>query len=75
MTHDEQAGRHVGLPVTVVVARHPAPGREAELDAWAHWIVESAEAFPGHGNLPPAEDELRRLQAEVARLTVDVPLP
>jgi antibiotic biosynthesis monooxygenase (ABM) superfamily enzyme len=64
MTHDEQAGRHVGLPVTVVVARHPAPGREAELDAWAHGIVESAEAFPGHLGAevyrpaPPDRDEL-----------------
>lgn len=29
------------------------------------------EAFPGHGNLPPAEDELRRLRAEVARLKAE----
>jgi transposase len=28
-------------------------------------------AFPGHGNLPPAEDELRRLRAEVQRLKAE----
>jgi transposase len=28
-------------------------------------------AFPGHGHLPPAEDELRRLRAEVARLKAE----
>jgi transposase len=28
-------------------------------------------AFPGHGHLPPAEDELRRLRAEVARLRAE----
>jgi transposase len=28
-------------------------------------------AFPGHGNLPPADDELRRLRAEVARLKAE----
>ncbi len=28
-------------------------------------------AFPGHGNLPPAEDERRRLRAEVGRLKAD----
>ena len=33
--------------------------------------TEGQEAFPGHGNLPPAEDELRRLKAEVARLKVE----
>ena len=48
MTQDDQAGSNAGLPVTVVVVRHPAPGREAELDAWAHGIVAAAEAFPGH---------------------------
>ena len=29
------------------------------------------DAFPGFGNLPPAEDELRRLRAEVARLKAE----
>ncbi|MDB5311141.1 MAG: transposase [Gemmataceae bacterium] len=33
--------------------------------------AEGHEAFPGHGNLPPAEDELRRLKAEVARLKAE----
>ena len=33
--------------------------------------AEGSEAFPGHGHLPPAEDELRRLKAEVARLKVE----
>ena len=28
-------------------------------------------AFPGHGNLPPAEDELRRLRAAVQRLRAE----
>ena len=64
MTQIDQAGSHEGLPVTVVVARHPAPGREAELDAWAHEIIESAETFPGHREAeiyppaPPDRDEL-----------------
>jgi antibiotic biosynthesis monooxygenase (ABM) superfamily enzyme len=64
MTQSDREGRSAGLPVTVVLARHPAPGREAELDAWAHGIVESAEAFPGHlgaevySPAPPDRDEL-----------------
>lgn len=33
--------------------------------------AEGQEAFPGHGQLPPAEDELRRLRAEVARLKAE----
>ena len=33
--------------------------------------TEGQDAFPGHGNLPPAEDELRRLKAEVARLKAE----
>jgi len=28
-------------------------------------------AFPGHGNLPPVDEELRRLRGEVARLKVE----
>ena len=28
-------------------------------------------AFPGHGNLAPADDELRRLRAEVVRLRAE----
>ena len=37
----------------------------------ATFAADGAEAFPGHGNLPPAEDELRRLKAEVARLKAE----
>lgn len=33
--------------------------------------ADGPEAFPGHGHIPPAEDELRRLKAEVARLTAE----
>ena len=33
--------------------------------------AEGSEAFPGHGNLPPVEDELRRLKAEVVRLKAE----
>lgn len=33
--------------------------------------VDASAAFPGHGHLPPAEDELRRLKAEVARLKAE----
>jgi transposase len=32
---------------------------------------QGAAAFPGHGVLPPAEDELRRLRAEVQRLRAE----
>jgi transposase len=33
--------------------------------------AEGQDAFPGHGNLPTAEEELRRLKAEVARLKAE----
>ena len=33
--------------------------------------AEGTHAFPGHGHLPPGEDELRRLRAEVARLQAE----
>lgn len=33
--------------------------------------AEGQQAFPGHGQLAPAEDELRRLRAEVARLKAE----
>lgn len=36
------------LPVTVVIARTPAPGREVDLEDWAHGVAEAAEAFDGH---------------------------
>lgn len=56
------AGHH--LPVTVVVSRRPAAGREAELVEWAHGIVTAASAFPGHLGAqvhepsPPDRDDL-----------------
>ena len=33
--------------------------------------TEGQEAFPGNGNLPPLEDELRRLKAENVRLKAE----
>jgi len=36
------------LPVTVVLARRPAAGRERDLLAWADGITVAASAFPGH---------------------------
>ncbi len=33
--------------------------------------AEGTHAFPGHGQMPPVEDELRRLRAEVARLKAE----
>ena len=42
------------------------------LRSWKKAFEErGAAAFPGHGNLPPAEDELRRLRAENARLRAE----
>lgn len=42
------------------------------LRRWRHALrAEPAQAFPGYGNLPPADDELRRLRAEVARLKAE----
>ena len=42
------------------------------LRRWKHALqAEGEQAFPGHGNLPPAEDELRRLKAEVKRLEAE----
>jgi transposase len=40
-----------------------------------HWRAAAREkggaAFPGHGHLPPAEDEVRRLRLEVQRLRAE----
>ena len=36
------------LPVTAVIARRPAPGREQELLVWAQEFVAAAETFAGH---------------------------
>jgi transposase len=45
---------------------------ETRLRAWRKAVLASGEAaFPGHGNLPPAEDELRRLRAENTRLRAE----
>ena len=45
---------------------------ETLLRAWRKAVLATGDAaFPGHGNLPPAEDELRRLRAENARLRAE----
>jgi uncharacterized protein len=36
------------LPVTVVVARRPRPGREAAAQHWAHGVCAAASEFPGY---------------------------
>lgn len=36
------------LPVTVVLARTPAPGHEADLVQWAEGIAEVAQTYDGH---------------------------
>jgi transposase len=42
------------------------------LREWKKAVLARGDAaFPGHGHLPPAEDELRRLRAEVARLKAE----
>src|SRR6478736_374504 len=42
------------------------------LRTWKKAFLERGQdALPGHGNLPPADDELRRLRAEVARLKAE----
>jgi transposase len=52
-------------------ARHLDVG-ENLLRAWKKAFEERGDAaFPGHGNLPPADDELRRLRAEVTRLKAE----
>jgi len=46
--------------------------RENLIRNWKRAAKEQGpDAFPGHGNPPPAEDELRRLRAEVARLKAE----
>ena len=45
---------------------------ETLLRVWRKAVLDGGDtAFPGHGNLPPAEDELRRLRAENARLRAE----
>jgi transposase len=42
------------------------------LRLWKKAFLErGTDAFPGHGNLTPADDELRRLRAENARLRAE----
>src|SRR5437868_13837958 len=53
------------------VAREPDLG-EGLLRAWKQALAEQGvHAFPGKGNPPAHEDELRRLRAEVKRLTME----
>jgi transposase len=59
-----------GLSVAEVARRLGVT--EGGLRAWRAAAREHGEAaFPGHGNPTPAEDELRRLRAEVARLRAE----
>jgi transposase len=45
---------------------------ESLLHTWKKAFREyGGDAFPGHGRLTPAEDELRRLRAENARLKAE----
>src|SRR4051794_19025183 len=45
---------------------------ESLLRVWRKAVLAGGDAaFPEHGNLPPAEDELRRLRAENARLRAE----
>lgn len=52
------------MPVTAVIARRPAAGREAELLAWAQEFTSAAAAFDGHLETrifpptPPDNDDL-----------------
>ena len=42
------------------------------LRRWRHALrADADQAFPGHGNLPPDDDELRRLKTENARLRAE----
>ena len=45
---------------------------ESLLRGWKQALAaEGDRAFPGHGNVPALEEELRRLRAEVKRLTME----
>lgn len=59
-----------GLSVAEVARRLGVT--EGCLRAWREAAREhGAAAFPGHGNPTPADDELRRLRAENARLRAE----
>ena len=44
---------------------------ESLLRSWKDALAAGAGAFPGHGNPPALEEELRRLRAENKRLTME----
>jgi len=45
---------------------------ETLLRSWKHALeTQGEQAFPGHGQLPPFEEELRRLRAENQRLRAE----
>jgi transposase len=45
---------------------------ETLLRSWKQAVeIQGAQAFPGQGNLPPFEEELRRLRAENQRLRAE----
>ena len=45
---------------------------ETLLRAWRKAVLERGnDAFPGPGNVPPADDEMRRLRAENTRLRAE----
>ena len=45
---------------------------ETLLRSWKHAVeTQGEQAFPGHGQLPPFEEELRRLRAENQRLRAE----
>ena len=59
-----------GLSVAEVARRLGVT--EGSVRAWREAAeAQGAAAFPGHGNPTPAEDELRRLRAENARLRAE----
>jgi transposase len=58
------------LPVAEVGRRLDVS--ETLLRAWRKAVLAAGDtAFPGHGNPTPADDELRRLRAENARLRAE----
>ena len=55
-----------------VEAAHDLDIGESTLRSWRQAIVADGErAFPGRGNPPGHEEELRRLRAEIKRLTME----
>ena len=59
-------------PLSVADAARRLDVGESLLRIWAKAFRErGSEAFPGHGGPTPADDELRRLRAEVVRLRAE----